>query len=205
MTAVTMSDKPGAAATNQSPPNPSRCNETRPAGGWRCVCVCVWECISIYICVCSKSLKGRREEGRILKRLEIYWLPFAVSLLLSLLSASMGLPFSASLFIEGCRGLCFGSAVCYRLFVTHLLLKRNSRGLLSAPASASVYGKENMKAISSCIKQPHFSFNLYKCSMMSRTAALWTTVKCKYSVSMTQDAPCFSCCDGYEKQQTAVM
>lgn len=159
--------------------------------------MCVW--VYQYLCTCV-FLVAEREE-RILKRLEIYWLPFAVFLLLSLLPSSSGLPFSASLFIEGCV---FGSAVCYRLLVTRLLLKHHSRGLLRAAASATVYGKEDVKAKSSCIKQSHFFFNLYKCSVMSCTVALWTTVNCKCRFSIIQDAPCFSCCDGHKKPQQIV-
>lgn len=69
--------------------------------------VCVWECQCL--CMCELLVVQRDGEERILKRLEIYWLPFAVSLPLCLHSlppSSLG-PFSSSLFIEGCRGQCF--------------------------------------------------------------------------------------------------
>lgn len=136
--------------------------------------VCVSVSVFMYVCF----LVTEREERGGENTQEIR------DLLITLCSVSSPLP--PSIFLGSSilcqfiyRGLWkamfFGSAVCYRLLVTRLLLKHHSRGLLSAPASASVYGK-NMKAISSCIKRSHFSFNLSKCSMMSRTAALWTTV-----------------------------
>lgn len=62
----------------------------------------VWVCVH-HMCVCSWLHRrwGRREEERILKRLEVYWLPFAVPPL-----PSLGLRFSVSLFIGACRGQC---------------------------------------------------------------------------------------------------
>lgn len=70
MAALNVSDKPSAAATNQSPPNAGENNESRPAGIQRCVsalrCVCAgWgneggenalEIRDLLITLCSVSL-----------------------------------------------------------------------------------------------------------------------------------------------------
>lgn len=71
MAAVTVSDKPGAVATNQSPPNPGEYNESRPAGIQGCasalrrVCWAGWgneggenalEIRDLLITLCSAAL-----------------------------------------------------------------------------------------------------------------------------------------------------
>lgn len=63
MAALNVSDKPSAAATNQSPPNAGENNESRPAG--------IQRCVSALRCVCAGLDGGTREE-RMLWRLEIY-------------------------------------------------------------------------------------------------------------------------------------
>ena len=63
MTAVTTSDKPGAAATNQSPPNPSRYNETRPAGSWSlCVSALVFMCVWCVFLVAQRDGGGENTQ-----------------------------------------------------------------------------------------------------------------------------------------------
>lgn len=100
-----------------------------------CVRARVRTCVTVYQCLCVSPYwwRGMGEERK-LKRLEIYWLPFAVSL--PPLPSSLGLLFPASLFMgQGvAEGRVFCSAVCYRVLVTGPHLKHHSRGLVSAPA-----------------------------------------------------------------------
>lgn len=134
MTAVTASDKPGAAATNQSPPNPSRYNESRPAGSWRSVCGSV----SVYVCVLLAAQRdGGGENTQEIRDLLITLCSVSPALPLPL-SIFPGLPFSASLFIEGCRGQCFRLCNVLQTSVTLLLLKHHFRGLSRAQTWASV-------------------------------------------------------------------
>lgn len=87
MAAVTVSDKPGAVATNQSPPNPGEYNESRPAGIQRCVsaltlvCWAGWgeeggenaqEIRDLLITLCSVSLHLRPPSSPVSYSLEVY-------------------------------------------------------------------------------------------------------------------------------------
>lgn len=113
MTAVTMAEKRGAAATNQSPPNSSRYNKARTAGGCRCMHECVFPLLS-----------GRREGGTNTQEIrDLLIIIFSHSNCFPRPLSSLGLPFSTSLFITGCGGLHFLAQQFETDSVSSLLLR----------------------------------------------------------------------------------
>lgn len=115
-----MSDKPGAVATNQSPPDPGENNESRPAG--------IQRCVSALRCVCWAGWGNEGGENA----LEIRDLSITLCgvSLHPLPLSSPGLLSFGSIFILGAAATELPSVP-----VTRLLYKHPRRGLPSVPAA----------------------------------------------------------------------
>lgn len=113
MAAFNVSDKPGAAATNQSPPNPGENNESGPAG--------IQRCVSALRCVCWAGWGNEGGENALEIR-DLLITLCSISLHLLPLSSS-GLLFFGSMFMLGVAATELPSVTASQspAFSTHIL------------------------------------------------------------------------------------